>query len=242
MHIQKILDLCCGRVPWIARNWLWKRDGVGTELSDSFSSVPEGTLYLCVDNDASVISLGKRLVAKVANIDSSVFRGTIKFRCSDARTISLPPESFDEIILADFINAPAEDYNYGGEERSVRLSDEVKREIIEKGMLLLKPNARLIVAFYETPQHAERVLENLTTKESGLILVEQYGGVNETWGKGKRCICELVFQKTDQKTEPRRVPINDKQRAYLQNLAAKDESFDLGDLNDLLDRGLIWPA
>lgn len=237
--MRKILDLCCGRVPWVARNFVWKQDGVGTKLSDRFSSVPKRTLYLCVDNDASVISQGKKLVADIANMDSSVFCGQIEFRRSDARKLSLPPESFDIVILADFVNVPAEDYNYGGERASVGLSEEIKREILEKAILLLKPNGQLIVAFYETPQYAECILENLTDKESRLVLVEQFGGVSETWGRGKRCLCELVFQKTSQKTKPRRVPINKKQRAYLQNLATEDESLDLGDHNDLFDRGLI---
>lgn len=240
--MRKILDLCCGRVPWVARNFVWKQDGVGTELSNSFSFVPEGALYLCVDNDTSVISRGKKLVAKIANMDSSVFRGQIKFQCSDARKLSLQLESFDIVILADFVNTPTEDYSYGGERASVGLSEEIKREIIEKAILLLKPSGRLIVACYETPQYAEHILENLTTKESRIVLVEQYGGVSETWGRGKRCLCELVFQKIRQKTEPRRVPTNNKQRDYLQNLAAEDEPLDLGDLNDLFDRGLIWPA
>jgi len=149
--MQKILDVGCGIAPWLMReekigdySWLIKKricdNRHGFLPYEKHVGVSKDQFYFCVDIEASAIQEAQKDVeALTKEYTNSLIDGVMIFGKIDGRNLPFSNDSFDVVIFSDVISSPY-------------VCREHIKEILREMVRVMKPDARLIVTAYQTPE------------------------------------------------------------------------------------------
>lgn len=224
----RILDLGCGAHTWIARNnYIKNLHGFSTPLHDRYMSVGAGSRYICIDVQQEALDDAKKQICEL----SDVFLGKVEFRLDDIRSMKLPNEHFDTVILSDLLSVPEsrEDYRFSdgdpGEFLPI-LSRKEKLKIVDRAIETLKRGGELIITAYQTPEYMRHALLKLIG-DSRLTIKEEWGNLEVFFDMGwdgtyNHCFYEAVFVKGGWPLQPTKQDLTEEQRSILQKAFPDD--------------------
>lgn len=218
--MHKIFDLCCGQIPWVLRNYIWKIDGVTSIISEPYSHLPQGAEYFCLDAKKKYFTRARTLIKSISQNDPGFNKGRIEFVKADCTNLDNYVGTADTVFLADVLNTPCTEYVYRSQSPAAGIRESDKVKIVQQAVRILKPGGSLIVALYETPEYARTIVDSLRRGDFGIQVEHEHGDLNELIGE--RCIFEMKLVKNPEHTTPQITPISEKEREYLEQLAVSD--------------------
>jgi ubiquinone/menaquinone biosynthesis C-methylase UbiE len=208
------LDIGCGPNPWILKQYQefaahGNEEAVTTPLMKAVARFEQSDRYICIDHDARLLEIAKRDLDKIKEYDGK----DVQYLEADGTKLPFESEVADIAILSDVLSAPDPYQAMDAGERLVSVRECAKMTLIDEALRVLKPDGRLIIAIYQTPNHANHAMQKLRDRinQKEIVLAAQYGEYEpqtDIWN-----LYEVVLMKRGAYTgEPLIVPTTEAQR------------------------------
>lgn len=208
---MQILDIGSGKWPWIIRQH-HNDHRPPHPILNGIDFLSEDVVYCCIDNDTDHLAAGGETYLEMA---SERYMNEPRFRLMDARNLDFDDETADRVIISDVFSIPernwctcADECDFGYDQATAlregippctgevckALRFEEKKQVLNEVLRVLKPLGILIIALYQTPIEAYRMLAHLKG-ESQLEKIEELCRGDNNGENGDIYWAEKVFRK-----------------------------------------------